>query len=128
MALNKKRAPKSAKPSRLQLLQRTKGKGQQRIPVNEEMLLALAKIQCTQAEIASVLKIDENCIERHHRDILQQGYDEGKKTLRRMQWDAAQKGSVPMLIWLGKQYLGQKDRTAEEAQAITFNVLVKESP
>jgi hypothetical protein len=27
--------------------------------------------------------------------------------LRRLQWEAAQRGSVRMQIWLGKQYLGQ---------------------
>ena len=29
-------------------------------------------------------------------------------SLRRIQWKHAEK-SVPMAIWLGKQYLGQKD-------------------
>jgi hypothetical protein len=27
-----------------------------------------------------------------------------------MQWDAAKKGNVVMMIWLGKQYLGQRDK------------------
>jgi hypothetical protein len=32
----------------------------------------------------------------------------GKASLRRTQWKLAQK-STPMAIWLGKQYLGQRD-------------------
>jgi hypothetical protein len=27
-----------------------------------------------------------------------------------LQWNAAEKGSTPMLIWLGKQILDQKDK------------------
>ena len=29
--------------------------------------------------------------------------------LRKKQWELAMEGDVRMLIWLGKQYLGQKD-------------------
>lgn len=35
-----------------------------------------------------------------------------KKNLRQAQYDAATKGSVPMLIWLGKQDLDQKEPEA----------------
>ena len=28
-----------------------------------------------------------------------------------MQWKSAERGSVPMLIWLGKQVLGQTDKS-----------------
>jgi hypothetical protein len=37
--------------------------------------------------------------------------EDGKKSLRRLQFDSARKGNVTMQIWLGKQYLGQRDRT-----------------
>ena len=30
--------------------------------------------------------------------------------LKQMQWDMAMNGNVQMLIWLGKQYLGQSDK------------------
>ena len=30
--------------------------------------------------------------------------------MRRKQFEVANNGSVPMLIWLGKQYLDQKDK------------------
>ena len=37
-------------------------------------------------------------------------------SLRRMQFEKAQTGNTTMLIWLGKQMLGQKDKieTSEE--------------
>ena len=33
-----------------------------------------------------------------------------KTSLRRWQYEAAKRGNASLLIWLGKQYLGQKDR------------------
>ena len=35
----------------------------------------------------------------------------GKISLRRMQWKAAEKGNISMLMFLGKQYLDQSDKT-----------------
>ena len=38
------------------------------------------------------------------------GLSSGQMKLSEAQWKAAQEGNATMLIWLGKQYLGQKDR------------------
>jgi hypothetical protein len=38
----------------------------------------------------------------------------GKSSLRRLQWKSALGGNVVMQIWLGKQYLGQRDEHAVE--------------
>ena len=35
--------------------------------------------------------------------------DKQKIQLREKQWEVAMEGNVQMLIWLGKQYLGQKN-------------------
>lgn len=37
----------------------------------------------------------------------------GKRSLRRWQMQAAEKGNTAILIFLGKQYLGQKDNPDE---------------
>ena len=39
----------------------------------------------------------------------------GRATLRRLQWQRANGGADTMLIWLGKQMLGQKDKVETEA-------------
>ena len=36
-----------------------------------------------------------------------------KARLKELQWMLAEQGNVQMLIWLGKQYLGQTDRPQE---------------
>ena len=35
--------------------------------------------------------------------------EEKKKKLQDKQWEVAMEGNVQMLIWLGKQYLGQQN-------------------
>jgi hypothetical protein len=43
-------------------------------------------------------------------DYLAQKRESGNQQLLGMQFEAAKEGSVPMLIWLGKQRLGQVDK------------------
>lgn len=76
----------------------------------------LGKIQCTTKEASAVLKVTEKTFieflqrEKKAADAFEFGKDNGKASLRRMQLKAAEAGNVTMLIWLGKQLLGQKDR------------------
>ena len=70
----------------------------------------LANIQCTQDEIASFLGVSTRTLQRDEKfmELFNKGCDNGKMSLRRIQWKHAEK-SATMAIWLGKQYLGQKD-------------------
>ena len=49
------------------------------------------------------------------RRIIDEARASGRATLRRLQWQRANGGSDTMLIWLGKQMLGQKDKVETEA-------------
>lgn len=70
----------------------------------------LANIQCTQDEIASFVGISARTLQRDEKfmEIFNRGRENGKMSLRRMQWKHAEK-SASMAIFLGKQYLGQRD-------------------
>ena len=70
----------------------------------------LANIQCTQDEIASFLGISTRTLQRDEQfmELFNKGRENGKMSLRRIQWKHAEK-SASMAIFLGKQYLGQKD-------------------
>lgn len=70
----------------------------------------LAAIMCTTAEIAAVLHVSKDTIERNYSESLVIGRERAKESLRRSQFKAALKGNPTMLIWLGKQYLGQTDK------------------
>jgi len=58
------------------------------------------------------LQRDETFVQIHKR-----GMDQGRMSLRRYQWNSAEKGNVTMQIWLGKQYLGQSDKVVVDNQA-----------
>jgi len=71
-----------------------------------------SSIMCTQSEIASLLGVSLSTLE-HDPEFLRihkKGMESGKASLRRMQYLNANKGNATMQIWLGKQYLGQKDK------------------
>lgn len=70
----------------------------------------LAMIMCTMAEIASVVGCSIDTLERRFAATIKEGQNRGKTSLRRWQYQAAEKGNTAMLIWLGKQHLGQSDK------------------
>lgn len=85
----------------------------------------LCEIQCTQSEIASIFNIHRETLnlkisEHYGEDFptIYKKYSEvGKSSLRRTQFKLAQK-NTSMAIWLGKQWLGQKDHSKEDIQDI----------
>jgi hypothetical protein len=69
---------------------------------------------CTQVEIASFFRVSVSTINRLAatpavRNIIDRGADLGRISIRRQQFKLLRGGSVTMAIWLGKQYLGQRD-------------------
>ena len=70
----------------------------------------LASIQCTQEEIANFLEVSVRTLQRDEEfcRIYKKGMDNGKMSLRRTQFKIAEK-NASMAIFLGKQYLGQRD-------------------
>lgn len=71
---------------------------------------------CTHEEIAVLAGIGLATIQRRLVDnpkvqrVIAEGREQGRSTLRRLQWQQANTGNVTMLIWLGKQLLNQRDR------------------
>src|ERR1700730_16860163 len=80
--------------------------------VDLELVEKLAAIQCTYGEIASTLGVSVDTLQRNRNfaATYKRGAEGGRKSLRRMQFESANKGNVVMQIWLGKQYLGQSDQ------------------
>lgn len=84
--------------------------GRPKIKIDYEAVKKLASIMCTQEEIASFLGCSTDTLRRDEQfcNIYKEGQQTGKMSLRRMQWKLAEK-SYAMAIFLGKQYLGQRD-------------------
>lgn len=84
--------------------------------INQKLFENLCGIQCTEAEICGVLECSEDTLNRWCKrtykmtfaDTYKSKSQVGKSSLRRAQWKLAEK-NASMAIWLGKQYLGQRD-------------------
>lgn len=87
--------------------------------VNWKQVEKMCHIDCTGEEIAAVLGIsydtlDRACIREQNQsfaDYFSQKRGVGNTSLRRRQYKAAMDGSNAMLIWLGKQRLGQSEKS-----------------
>ena len=85
------------------------GRGLKKRIVNPEQIYELAAIGCTDSDIARWFDIDESTLKYNFLDIIAKGREEIKMTLRRAQLQVALGGNPTMLIWLGKQLLGQQE-------------------
>ncbi len=90
--------------------------GRPRIEIDYEQTEKLSSILCTQAEIAAVIGVSLSTLEHDQKflRIHQKGLEIGRASVRRMQYKSAEGGNPTMLIWLGKQYLDQKDQKNTE--------------
>ena len=92
--------------------------GRPKIQIDYNTVEKLANIQCTQEEIASFLGVSVRTLQRDEEfcRIYKKGQDNGKMSLRRIQYKLAEKNTA-MAIFLGKQYLGQRDNIEVEHNA-----------
>lgn len=87
-----------------------------RIELDKETFEMLCGLQCTQTEIATAMHTSPDTLARWCKreygvgfaEVFSQKRENGKISLRRKQWQLAEK-SATMAIWLGKQYLNQRD-------------------
>ena len=94
----------------------SKAMGRPQREINWTLFEDLCSLQCTQSEIASVLHFHIDTIRdraaEHYSDTYSNIYkrfsEGGKSSLRRLQFNLAKKNTA-MAIWLGKQWLDQKE-------------------
>lgn len=92
--------------------------GRPKKELNWEEFDKLCAMQCSQREIAGWFDVSVDTIERRveetwgikFAEYFEEKRSAGKIALRRKQFDVAMGGNVALLIWLGKQYLGQSDK------------------
>ena len=83
--------------------------------IDTEQVEYLASIGCTNIEIADMYGCSSDLLEKSYSEFITKGKANLKKRLRKAQLDAALSGNSTMLIWLGKQMLGQVDKTEIDA-------------
>lgn len=77
--------------------------------VDPEKVKQLASLGLCNAEVAAILDVSPDTIERRYKDVLRTGRERRNASLRRKQFEVAMTGNATMLIWLGKQHLDQSD-------------------
>ena len=106
--------------------------------IDKETFEKLCHLQCTQEEIMGFFDIDtKDTLNARIREIYGENesfstiYSKkkqgGRIAVRRKQMQVAEAGNPTMLIWLGKQYLDQRDKheTEEINKEQTVNVVIK---
>lgn len=91
--------------------------GRPRIEIDVGQFNKLCELQCTEEEIAGFFECSVDTIERWCKrtfgcsfaDVFKQKATRGRIALRRMQLKHAEK-NASMAIFLGKQWLGQRDK------------------
>jgi hypothetical protein len=83
--------------------------GRPSISINSDLVGQMAFDGAKNSEIAAVLGIDDQTINNRFSLILTKKRSERRAALRKKQTTMALHGNIPMLIWLGKQELDQRE-------------------
>lgn len=103
--------------------------------ISQQQFEALCAIQCTIEEICAVLDVDDKTLTKWCKSTYKKSFSEifaikrqnGKASLRRMQWKLAEK-NPSMAIFLGKNILGQRDNieVSNDAELSKLDLLLQE--
>tara|TARA_R100001510_G_C7594858_1_gene163349 strand:+ start:84 stop:626 length:543 start_codon:yes stop_codon:yes gene_type:complete len=84
-------------------------RGRKKIELDEDLLFKLAECHCSVKEIAYIMGVSAFTLRNRYQHVMDRGFAAGKMRLRKAQYRKALEGNPVMLIWLGKNVLGQKD-------------------
>ena len=102
--------------------------------IDQKQFDNLCGLQCTLEEICGWFDVCSDTYKRSFSEVFAQKRGAGKISLRRSQWQLAAK-NASMAIWLGKQYLGQRDivelglptdNTQDDALSVSLREMAKE--
>jgi hypothetical protein len=96
--------------------------GRKKTVIPEEEFQKLAELHCTWKEIAEFYDVPEGTLRDNFRDLYIKGTTITKQRLRQAQLKLALGGDRVMLIWLGKNLLGQQDspQSSESEQVLPW--------
>jgi len=105
------------------------------IEIDWDQVDRMCEYHCTGEEQAGILGIDYDTLNaacKRERgvgfsDYFKQKASGGKMSLRRRQFTSAMDGNSTMLVWLGKNWLGQSDQPEPEAQDLPPIVIERAS-
>jgi len=101
--------------------------GRPLLDINPDEVRKLAELGCRTEEIADFFGCSHDTINKRFASELVKGRAKIAITLRRSQIQLAMKGNATLLIWLGKQMLGQVERTQIDITKIDDNTFMQEA-
>jgi hypothetical protein len=99
--------------------------GRPKKPIDENLVAELAFEGSSNREIADIVGCDDHTIESRFSALLKKKRAERRAGLRRAQNREALAGVPSLLIWLGKQELGQVERVVHEGPSGPINVIIR---
>jgi hypothetical protein len=109
--------------------------GRPRLEIDPEKVEQLARVGATQAEMArhfnvSLATLTRRLTEPRYSGVYERGHADLCISLRRKQVELALAGNATMLVWTGKQILGQKEHVEHSGTgpggSIDLNVSARE--
>jgi hypothetical protein len=96
--------------------------GRNKVVVPEEEFYKLAALHCSWRELSDWFEVPVGTLRDNFADLYEKATTETKQKLRRAQLDLAMKGDRVMLIWLGKNILGQAESpvSVESSQVLPW--------
>ncbi len=88
--------------------------GRPKADITAAQVRKLARLGAKPHEIADIFGVHRDTIHARFPTDLTKGKADLKNELRHAQIQAAKQGNSTMLVWLGKQYLGQSDKTIDD--------------
>jgi hypothetical protein len=85
------------------------GRGMNRRMVFDTDVYKLAAMGCTDSEIATWFDVKLDTLRYNFANVIAKGREDLKQSLRMSQIKLALSGNATMLIWLGKNILGQQE-------------------
>jgi hypothetical protein len=107
--------------------------GRPKVQIDWKVFEACCKLCATRSEICGVLTVDDATLDRHVKDkygqtfehVLKSLSDKTKLSLRRNQIRMSETNPT-MAIWLGKQYLDQKDKSEVDTKVTNVSINIDE--
>lgn len=85
-----------------------------KLPIDPEQVRKLAMIDCSLEEMASIIGCNESTLTQRFSEEIKLGRANGCASLKRTQYNkAVNHENVPLLIWLGKTRLKQREVTVQ---------------
>ena len=101
--------------------------GRPPIEIDGKLVEKMASWGAKTQEIADHFGVSDDTISRRFAAELIKGRSDVRMSLRQWQLSVAKKGNPTMLIWLGKQMLGQQDKTEIQLTKIPDEVFLEEA-